>query len=127
MIAQKAPTSVATFDNISIAELESLSPGDLDQFPFGVVGMAPTGDTEVFNTMESRLSGLRPDQALGKPFFTEVARCMNNRHVAHRFDEEPELDVTIDYVLALRMEFIPVRLRMLRSGSVRRRYLLVQR
>jgi len=128
MTVQNAPSPcVASFDDVSIAELESLSPDELDALPFGVVGMAASGETEIYNATESRIAGLRPARVLGKPFFTEVAPCMNNNLVAHRFDNEPELDATINYVLTLRMKVTPARLRLLRSGSARRHYLLVQR
>jgi photoactive yellow protein len=104
-----------------------MAPGECDELPFGVVGMSPSGVVEIYNATESRFAGLRPASVMGKAFFAAVGACMNNDRVARRFETEPELDATIDYVLTLRMRRTPAKLRMLRNPSTSRRYLLVGR
>jgi photoactive yellow protein len=121
-----APT-FTTFGAVSIDDLEGITPLECDELPFGLVGLSPAGLVEIYNAAESRLAGLRPERVIGRAFFAEVAPCMNNDIVARRFETEPKLDVTIDYVLSLRMRRTPVKLRMLRSPAATRRYLLVQR
>ena len=120
-------SGLTSFDEITIERLDGLSEKEIDALPFGVIGIAPTGEAEIYSLPESRLTGLAPERVLGRRFFAEIGRCMNNDLVAGRFLNEPDLDATLDYVLTLKMQVTPARLRLLRGASVRRRYLLVQR
>jgi photoactive yellow protein len=115
------------FSTCSARELEDAPPGSLDDLPFGVIGFGPDGIVSLYSAAESRMAGLSPDRVMGKHIFAAVAPCMNNYLVAQRFEDEPELDVTIDYVLTLKMRPTPVKLRMLKSDGASRRYLLIQR
>lgn len=110
-----------------IHDIDGATPEQLASLPFGVIGIGEGGDVEVYSATESRLAGLSPERVMGKHFFTAVAPCMNNLMVAHRMDEETEIDATIDYVLTLRMKPTPVKLRMLKRPGVARRYILIQR
>ncbi|MGA0595783.1 hypothetical protein [Enterovirga sp. CN4-39] len=115
------------FAKCSIREIEAASPAELDEQPFGVIGFGRDGTVELYSATESRMAGLSPDKVVGRHVFGVVAPCMNNFMVAQRFEDEPELDATIDYVLTLRMRPTPVKLRMLQSAGASRRYLLIQR
>ena len=115
------------FATCPIREIEKAPRERLDALPFGVIGFGPDGNVEFYSAAESRMAGLSPEKVLGKHVFAVVAPCMNNYLVAQRFEDQPELDVTIDYVLTLRMRPTPVKLRMLQSASASRRYLLIQR
>jgi photoactive yellow protein len=115
------------FSKVSIAALDALAPEQFDALPYGVVGLAATGEVEIYNATESRLAGLPASSVLGNDFFLNTAQCMNNFMVAQRFTDEPELDASLDYVLTFRMRPTPVRLRLLKSASASRRYLLIQR
>jgi photoactive yellow protein len=92
-----------------------------------VIGFGPDAAVQLYSAAESRMAGLSPDRVVGKHIFAVVAPCMNNYLVAQRFEDEPELDATIDFVLTLRMRPTPVTLRMLKSAGATRRYLLIQR
>jgi photoactive yellow protein len=107
--------------------IENVSEEALEAAPFGVIAMALDGTVNLYNAAESRLAGLSPDKVVGRHFFSAVAPCTNNYLVAERFETEPTLDATIDYVFTLRMRPTPVRLRMLKAPDARRMYLLVQR
>ncbi|MDB5559342.1 MAG: Photoactive yellow protein [Enterovirga sp.] len=111
----------------SIGDIDGASPEALDTLPFGVIGFDTAGTVDLYSATESRMAGLSPDKVIGKHLFAVVAPCMNNYMVAQRFEDEPELDATIDYVLTLRMRPTPVKLRLLQSAGAKRRYLLVQR
>lgn len=111
----------------SIRDIDSADVAELDGQSFGVIGFGPDGRVETYSAAESRMAGLSADRVVGKHLFTAVAPCMNNYLVAQRFEDEPELDATIDYVLTLRMRPTPVKLRMLQSAGTARRYLLIQR
>jgi photoactive yellow protein len=111
--------------------LDALDARQLDQLDFGVIGFDADTMVRYYNATESQAAGLSPARVLGQPLFTNVAPCMNNFMVAQRFedaaDEQRALDVTIDYVLTLRMRPVKVALRLIASPASPRRYVLVQR
>lgn len=118
---------VLGFADIGLADIETLSSAELDALPFGLIGLSPVCVVEIYNQTESTLAGISRDRVLGTHFFLTTAQCMNNFMVAQRFEDEAELDVVIDFVLTLRMRPTPVRLRLLKSPTVRRRYILLER
>lgn len=120
-------SSSTDFEHISITYLDALDREQSDALPFGVVGLSPAGLVEVYNRTESNLAGLPLESVLGTHFFANTAQCMNNYLVAQRFEDEPELDAVLDYVLTLRMRPTPVRLHLLKTAAVTRRYILIQR
>lgn len=111
--------------------LPALDVAALDALEFGVIGIDAEGVVRDYNAFESKLAGLSKDRVVGHPLFTVVAPCMNNFMVAHRFEEAASaaavLDVTVDYVLTLRMRPVKVKLRLLARPGVARRYVLVNR
>ena len=118
---------MATFESVTIAELERSTPAALDDLPFGVIGMDPDTIVAVYNETESQLAGLDKAKVIGAPFFEAIAQCMNNFMVAQRFEDEAELDDIIPYVLTLRMRPTKVRMRMLATPAAARRYILIER
>ena len=115
------------FATVRLVELDAMPPEQIDTLAYGVVGLAADGTTELYNATEAKLAGLTPSMVIGWHYFSETAQCMNNFMVAQRFEDEPEIDDIIDYVLTLRMRPTPVRLRLLKAPSVSRRYLLIER
>ncbi len=119
--------SSTDFEHITIAHLNGLDQEQTDTLPFGVVGLSSEGLVEIYNRRESNLAGLPRESVMGTHFFANTAQCMNNYLVAQRFEDEPELDAVLDFVLTLRMRPTPVRLRLLKTAAVPRRYILLQR
>ncbi len=115
------------FLQIPLSDLDRMSTEEIDSLPYGVVGLSPDGRVEVYNRTEAQAAGLPLGSVVGTHFFATTAQCMNNYLVAQRIEDEPELDAAFDYVLTLRMRPTPVRLRLLRSAAVTRRYVLIQR
>ncbi len=115
------------FETVALHDLEAMSTAERDALPFGVVGFAADTLVQVYNATETRMSGLDPATVMGVPFFDAVAQCMNNFMVAQRFEDEPELDDIIPYVLTLRMRPTTVRLRLLATAVTPRRYVLIER
>ncbi len=113
------------------ARLDGCSEAELDTLGFGVIGFDAAGRVCRYNRFESQAAGLSPERVLGHPLFTVVAPCMNNFMVAQRFDdaeaEGTTLDLTVPYVLTLRMRPTKVQLRLLAAPGATRRYVLVQR
>lgn len=119
--------SNASFDSVQFDDLMRVNDKELDALVFGVIGFDPTYIVTHYNAVESVNAGLSPHRVIGKHLFEEVAPCMNNFMVAQRFEDEPELDEVIPYVLTLRMRPTPVRLRLLKSKEGETRFLLVER
>lgn len=115
------------FESVSLERLDGMSDVERDALPFGVVGFAPDTIVEVYNATEARLSGLDRATVVGVPFFDAVAQCMNNFLVAQRFEDEPEIDDIVPYILTLRMRPTKVRLRLLAASGAARRYVLIER
>jgi len=111
--------------------LLALDASELDTLDFGVIGIG--ADTVVcdYNALEAKLAGLSKERVLGHPLFTVVAPCMNNFMVAQRFEDAAAagqaLDLTLDYVLTLRMRPAKVQLRLLAAPLAARRFVLVNR
>ncbi len=116
-----------SFDNVALPELDTMRVEARDTLPFGVVGFKADTLVQVYNATEARMSGLDPATVMGVPFFDAVAQCMNNFMVAQRFEDEPEIDDIVPYVLTLRMRPTRVRLRLLATPGIARRYILIER
>jgi photoactive yellow protein len=115
------------FDAISLADLAGMADQTIDDLPFGVVGLDPAGMVEIYNAREAQMAGLDPAAVIGVSFFDAVAQCMNNFMVAQRFEDEPELDEIIPYILTLKMRPTRVRLRLLATATDPRRFILIER
>lgn len=104
-----------------------LSAGDdaLDRLAFGVIGLDPQLVCERFNAFESAQSGLSPERVIGRPFFEQVAPCMNNYLVADRLREQGPVDEIMSYVLSVRVTPTPVQLRLLVAADEPRRFLVI--
>ena len=125
-------TPLLNFDQPDIgAVLAGLTEAELDELTFGVIGFDSETVVCLYNTFESRHSGLPRNKVIGNAFFTIVAPCMNNFLVAQRFEEVVAtgnaLDETLDYVLTLRMRPVKVRLRLIAEPACAVRYVLVSR
>ena len=117
----------ASFETVTLSALEAMNPEECDALPFGVVGFGPDTIVQTYNATEARMSGLDPSTVMGVPFFDAVAQCMNNFMVAQRFEDEPDIDAIVPYVLTLRMRPTKVRLRLLAQSGMQRRYVLIER
>jgi photoactive yellow protein len=118
--AAAAGGTLPDFAHVTLAQLDAADASLLDTLNFGVVGLERTGRTALYNAYESQMAGLSRESVLGRDFFLTIGVCMNNFLVAQRFEDDPALDVTLDYVLTFRMRPTPVKLR-------RFRYILIQR
>jgi photoactive yellow protein len=112
-------------------QLEKLEDGELDELTFGVIGFGSDADQRVlrYSAYEARRSGLDPASVLGLPLFGVVAQCMNNYLVAQQFEDaethQQSLDVTLDFVLTLRMRPTPVKLRLLSEPGYTTHYVAI--
>lgn len=121
MNTAETPTTIA-FDQAQLwATQAALDESALDALGFGVIGFDAAELVQRYNATESRLAALGRRQVLGLPLFGVVAPCMDTALVAQRFHDAraqgQALDLTLDYVLTLRMRPTPVRLRLLAAAA----------
>ncbi len=126
-IVDQLQRALVDFESVAIDDLERMEAVELDALAFGVIGLSDVNDVEIYNATESRLAGLRPSRVIGASYFDTIAPCMNNFLVALRFEQDPDLDEVIDYVLTLRMRPTKVKLRMLAKAGTARKYILIKR
>jgi photoactive yellow protein len=111
--------------------LLALDAAELDTLEFGVIGIGADTVVRDYNALESKMAGLSKERVIGHPLFTVVAPCMNNFMVAQRLEDAAAagqpLDLTLAYVLTLRMRPVKVQLRLLAGPRAERRYVLVNR
>jgi photoactive yellow protein len=58
-----------------------------DQVPFGVIELDKLGTIITYNMAEAAISGLRPEEVIGKNFFLEVAECTQRPEFFGKFKE----------------------------------------
>jgi photoactive yellow protein len=115
-----------------LVKLDNLQTFEIDALQLGVIGFATDADARVvrYSAYESKCSGLSPESVIGLPLFSVVAQCMNNFLVAQRFEDalrdRTMLDVTLDFVLTLRMRPTPVKLRLLAAPDCPLRYVVIE-
>jgi photoactive yellow protein len=81
-------------------EVERLAGADIDRLPIGVMLLDATGRVLKYNATESRFSGIVPEAALGKNFFTEIAPCTRVSAFHDAFERglrEGRLDAVLSY------------------------------
>jgi photoactive yellow protein len=119
--------SDSSFDRVQVTQLLNMSEEERDALPYGVIGIDRATIAQIYNRTESQNAGLSPEKVLGAAFFDNVAQCMNNFMVAQRFEDEPELDAIVPFVLTLRMRPTPVQLRLLATAAAPLRFILIER
>ena len=63
--------------------LDSLDDATLDQLPFGVVRLGPTGIVERYNRSEAERANIQRWRALGRDFFRDLAGANAHELAAH--------------------------------------------
>lgn len=111
--------------------LDEASDEALDALPFGVVGIDREGLACRYNQYEVRMAHFQPSDVIGRKFFEDIARCMDNGMVAGRLAQAVQrneaLDASIDYVIAFRSGRTRARLRLLHAPASPTSYLLLER
>lgn len=87
---------------------------------FGIVRVDDDGVVQEYNRYESEMSGVSPDDAIGKNFFTELAPCSNNNLFRGRFKSgvrKGEMDERFSYTFTYKMRPTLVNTRMYRDDA----------
>jgi photoactive yellow protein len=69
-----------------VEDLSQVRPELLDALPFGAIQLGGDGTILAYNRSESALSGLAPENVIGKNFFQDVAPCAAVKEFAGRFE-----------------------------------------
>jgi photoactive yellow protein len=108
-----------SFDDPDLAnKLHKCSDEQLDEAGFGIVKVDDDGIVLFYNEYEARHADVRPEEAMGKNFFTQVAPCSNNRIFRGRFKKgvmKGVLDESFTYTFTYKMRPTLVNVRMLRD------------
>jgi photoactive yellow protein len=76
------------YEGVNLAELLPKIPDSVkNNLPFGLVKLDLTGKVIEYNMAEGELTGVKPDWAMGKNFFDEVATCTKTPAFYGRFVE----------------------------------------
>lgn len=101
--------------------LESMSPTELDDLPYGVIKLDNQGTILQYNTTESSITGRDAALVIGKNFFTEVAPCTNTPEFHGKFVEGFEkkfLNTVFNYLFDYNMTPVSVKVHMVLAKSV---------
>ena len=85
------------------ATVETLTADEIDALPFGVVRLDADFNVIFFSAAERQLSGFRKE-AEGRPFFLEIAPCLNTDRWRGRIDAalaRGTLDISFDHMADL--------------------------
>jgi len=100
--------------------IDSLGEQEFDRLPFGAIQLAADGKILKYNMTESTISGRRPEDVIGKDFFTDVAPCTNVKEFAGRFREgfvNRDLNAVFPYRFNFKMDPANVWVRLFYSPS----------
>jgi len=105
--SERASTESLRYDDAGVGEkLRDATEEALNQANFGIIQIDDEGVVQFFNAYESELSGVAPDEAEGRNFFTQVAPCTNNRLFRGRFKKgvrRGEMDERFSYTYTYKM------------------------
>ena len=84
----------ALFAPFDLEKAQTLTGGDLDALPFGVIVVDRSGTILEYNAYERRLAGMDEKPIVGLNFFQDVAPCTAVREFEGRFDTFLDSDDT---------------------------------
>ncbi len=85
------------------AAIETLTADQINALPFGVLKLDPNYEVAFYSEVERQLSGYRKETQ-GRPFFLEIAPCLNTARCRGRIDEalaRGTLDLSFDHMADL--------------------------
>lgn len=104
-----------------VYQADTMSPGELDALPYGMIQLDTKGVILRYSSAETRLSGLSADACVGRSFFDEVAPCTHVQEFFGRFLQGVQAQ-QLDAVFSFRFAFAPpkdVRIHMFYSKLTR--------
>lgn len=114
----------------SLGQLSSLTDAERDALEFGVIELDDDGVVLSYNRYESELTGIEPDDAVGRSFFRDLAPCTNNslfRGLFERGVTTGRLNHLFPYTFTYRMRPTNVKVHLFRAEETGTNWLLVKR
>jgi photoactive yellow protein len=116
-----ADSGAGVADALLLGQLDTMTFEQIDDLPFGCIRTDDAGIVEIYNSAESKIAGLLPEQTLGRNFFTQVAACTNNKLFRGTFNrgvEEGQMNLVFFYTFTYRMAPTEVKVQFFkRSGG----------
>ena len=84
-------------------EIEQMTPEQINTLPFGAIRLDPRFQVIFYSDAERQQSGFRKEAA-GRPFFVDIAPCLNIPKIRDRINEalaNGKLDMTFDHTADL--------------------------
>jgi photoactive yellow protein len=109
-------------------EIPMMAKDTLHDLPLGVIELDDEGNIIFYSKAESKLSGYKAEEVMGRHFFTDVAPCTNNRLVYRPFQEgilNGVLNMEVSYTFTYVMRPTNVRLHLFRHQATQTNWLLV--
>lgn len=116
----------STFDNV----LATMSEKQIDELTFGAIQLDKTGKILTYNAAESRLTGRRREDVVGKNFFHDVAPCTRRSEFYGRFKDGVKigaLNVLFEYEFDYRMSPTKVKVHMKKALAGESYWIFVKR
>ncbi|MCA1753873.1 MAG: photoactive yellow protein [Spirochaeta sp.] len=107
-----------------------LSGKDVDDLAFGAIELDKSGKILSYNSTEGAITGRKPEDVMGKNFFTEVAPCTNRPEFYGKFKEgvdSDNLNTMFEYVFDYKMQPTKVKVHMKKALSGNSYYIFVKR
>ena len=110
--------------------LSRMSAEEIDALPFGAIQLDSSGVVLSYNAAESRMTGRKPMDVVGRHFFNEIAPCCNTPIFRGSFDDGVKvqrLDTIFTYTLDYRMHPTKVKVHMRKAMATDAYWVFVKR
>lgn len=110
--------------------IRNMSAAEIDRMAFGAVELDSNGIIIRYNAAEGAITGRKPQEVLGKNFFTDVAPCTNTPKFKGEFDQGVRrgmLDKKFEYTFDYNMRPTKVKVHMKKSLSGNTYWIFVKR
>ncbi len=101
-------------------QLANMNDRDIDQLAFGAINLDRDGKILSYNKAEGEITGRKPEEVIGKNFFTEVAPCTKTDEFYGKFKEgvnSGNLSTMFEYTFDYQMKPTKVKVHMKKSLS----------
>lgn len=111
-------------------KLSEMSDKDIDNLTFGAVNIDKNGKIISYNKAEGEITGRKPEEVIGKNFFTDVAPCTKTDEFYGKFQEgvkSGNLSTMFEYTFDYQMKPTKVKVHMKKSLSDDSYWIFVKR
>lgn len=110
---------IVSFNDSSLENvLSKMDDTQIDGLAFGAIQLDEKGTIKRYNAAEGDITGRKPEDVIGKNFFTEVAPCTNRPEFKGKFEEgvkNGDLNTLFEYIFDYKMKPTKVKVHMKQS------------